>query len=485
MEKWLIIYSDYEQEKRALQLLNGKLREKIDFPTECVEASAVTQEHLTKYHLILVGTANKNPIIRELIENKILESCSLPQQYFIFVGENYYNPEKMMMVASGFDSNGVLYGAVDLVNLYLGDKVHDTKGYNIVDSRFYTTAFVQKTPAFQRLSAPHVQERGIWCWAHCIYDYRKFFEHMMMLKLNLVVVWTDFAPLNAKEVVEYAHSCGIKLIWGYSWGWETGSRVVADFSDPTVQAEWAEKIIGKYETEFMSTGCDGIYFQTFTERKENNVNGKCVAETVTQWVNYVFEKMRARHPLLRVQFGLHATSVKEDTEYLKGVHKDMDIVWEDCGAFPYAYYPNVNERKETLDFSAKISTLRGLDDKFSVVLKGMTTLNWATFEHQTGPYMMGCDTAHYVTNRSQEKRKVWRLFQSEWLTKYPYVSELIKHFLLTRKGDFGVQMLVEDGLFEDQIWLPVALLSECLWQSDLSDDELITRVARFPNVEFA
>jgi hypothetical protein len=308
---------------------------------------------------------------------------------------------------------------------------------------------------------------------------------MMMLKLNLVVLWTDFAPINAKEVVEYAHSCGIKLIWGYSWGWETKSRVVADFSDPIVQAEWAEKIIKKYETEFLSTGCDGIYFQTFTERNENNVNGKCVAETVTQWVNYVFEQMRAKYPSLRVQFGLHATSVKNDTEYIKGVHSDMDIVWEDCGAFPYAYYPDVNGSKETLDFSAKISTLRGFDDRFSIVLKGMTTLNWATFEHQTGPYIMGADTSLYVKNRSQEKRKLWRLFQSEWLTKYSYASELMKHLLMNRNGDFGVQMLVEDGLFEDQIWLPVALLSELLWQSDLSDEELITRVTRFPDVEFA
>ena len=145
----------------------------------------------------------------------------------------------------------------------------------------------------------------------------------------------------------------------------------------------------------------------------------------------------------------------------------------------------MNGLEETLDFSAKISTLRGADDKFNVVLKGMTTLNWATFEHQTGPYIMGCDSSCYIQNRSNDKRNLWKFFQSEWLTKYACVGKLIQRILLERNGDFGVQMLVEDGLFEDQIWLPVALLSESLWQADLSEEELLTRIARFPNVEFA
>ena len=40
--------------------------------------------------------------------------------------------------------------------------------------------------------------------------------------LNQVILWNDFAPLNAEEIVEYAHSFGIEVIWGFALGWTEG-----------------------------------------------------------------------------------------------------------------------------------------------------------------------------------------------------------------------------------------------------------------------
>jgi hypothetical protein len=485
MTNWLIVYSDYENDKKAIERVNGKLCEQIDFTTHCIKSENVTSTLLEENNVILIGQQNSNIIIKKLVEENKLEKCTKEQQYSLLVCESFWNKNNTVIVISGYDKAGVLYGAMDFINLYLGDKVHDRNGYNIVDDRFYTTAFRQKTPAFSRLSAPSIKERGIWCWAHCVYDYRKFFENMLALKLNLAVFWTDYAPINAKEVVDYAHECGIKLIWGYSWGWDVESAVLTDFSSPAQLEIWSEQIIKKYEDEFLSTGCDGIYFQTFTERNDNTVNGKCVAETVTTWVNGIFAKMKAKYPKLRVQFGLHATSVKDDTHFLKNVDPDMEIIWEDCGAFPYRYYPTTHDFAETLDFTSKISTLRSPTDKFGAVLKGMATLNWATFVHQTGPYIMGKHSELYVSRRGEEKRKLWRLFQSEWLNKKHFFKDTVQHILKTRDGNVSLQLLVEDGLLEYKVWLPIAIASELLWQADISDEELIERVSQFPIVEFA
>ncbi|MBO5223234.1 MAG: hypothetical protein J6C23_01815 [Clostridia bacterium] len=485
MKKWVIVYGDYENDKKAVSLINGKICEQIDFPTHCEKADNVDEQTLKDNNVVLVGTEQNNALISALIRENKLEKCDKAQQYYIYVNDSFYNKDNSIIVISGYDKAGVTYGAVDFINLYLGDKVHDRNGYNIVDDRFYTTAFRQKTPAFSRLSAPSISERGIWSWAHCVYDYKKFFDNMLMLKLNVVVLWTDYAPINAKEVVSYAHECGIKLIWGYSWGWEVESAVLTDFSSPVQLEIWSEKIIKKYEDEFLNTGCDGIYFQTFTERNDNTVNGKCVAETVTTWVNGIFAKMKAKYPSLRVQFGLHATSVKNDTHYLKNVNPDMEIIWEDCGSFPYRYYLTTHDFADTLNFTSTICTLRSPYDKFGAVLKGMSTLNWAIFEHQTGPYVMGEHSQLYVEKRGEEKRKLWRLFQSEWLNKKHFFKDVIQHVLKTRDGNVCMQLLVEDGLLEYKVWLPVALACEMLWQADLTDEELVERVSQFPLVELA
>ena len=485
MKKWVIVYGDYENDKKAVTLINGKVCEQIDFPTHCERANNVSEQTLKDNNIILVGTAQNNALISLLISQNKVEKCDKPQQYYIYVNESFWNKDNSLIVISGYDKAGVTYGAVDFINLYLGDKVHDRNGYNIVDDRFYTTAFRQKTPAFSRLSSPSVLERGIWCWAHCVYDYKKFFDNMLMLKLNVAVLWTDYAPINAKEVVSYAHECGIKLIWGYSWGWEVESAVVTDFTSPEQLEIWSDKIIKKYEDEFLSTGCDGIYFQTFTERNDNTVNGKCVAETVTTWVNGIFAKMKAKYPSLRVQFGLHATSVKDDTKYLTKVDPDMEIIWEDCGSFPYRYYLTTHDFDDTLNFTSKICTLRSSTDKFGAVLKGMTTLNWATFVHQTGPYVMGEHSDLYVTKRGEEKRKLWRLFQSEWLNNKHFFKQTVQQILKTRDGNVSLRLLVEDGLIEYKVWRPVALASEMLWETDLDDEQLLERVSQFPIVEFA
>ena len=65
---------------------------------------------------------------------------------------------------------------------------------------------------------------------------------MARLKFNELIIWNDFVPLNIREVIDYAHSYGIKVNLGYSWGWIDGCNKITDISDKKLD-ELKEQII--------------------------------------------------------------------------------------------------------------------------------------------------------------------------------------------------------------------------------------------------
>ena len=103
-----------------------------------------------------------------------------------------------------------------------------TKGY-------FDTPFHEKLPVWSKISAPDVEDRGIWTWGHTIYDYRSFMDNMLRLKMNEIVVWNDYAPINAREIADYAHSLGMKLIWGFAWGWGVDCNTSAQLDEASLK----------------------------------------------------------------------------------------------------------------------------------------------------------------------------------------------------------------------------------------------------------
>jgi hypothetical protein len=247
----------------------------------------------------------------------------------------------------------------------------------------------------------------------------------------------------------------------------------------------ADDVVRVYDTQYADVGADGIYFQSFTELKTDTLNGMLVADAVTEFVNNTAKKIFQITPELELQFGLHATSVKEKTEYIAKVDPRIRIVWEDCGAFPFNYSPKkIEHYSETADFTKKICTLRGNSDKFGVVLKGCTNLNWREFEHQYGEFYLGSSNKHTRLARADKKRSIWRYVQAYWLSNADKAYDIVKLMSKEKSGNLYVTVLVEDGLFEQKVYYPVALLSEMLWDaaSDLKD--LQTAVALRNYVDF-
>ena len=485
MEKrWCLVFDEYENlSKMAINMLSGTISGYLDYVLPVKALDSVSEKTFEESNLIIVGKTKNNRLLEFCKKAGLISVPEKTEGYSIYVGESPWGQEGQIIAIAGYDDSGILYGCADFCNKYCGNILYK-EGY-LYDKPFFDDRFDRKLTKWQISSAPAVKTRAIWTWGHVIYDYRKFLENMVKLRLNEIVIWNDRAPLNAKDVVEYAHSLGIKVVWGFAWGWATNcAKVLENFNEETCQ-KIKESVLQTYEKEYATTGGDGIYFQSFTELNRDNVEGKCIATIVTELVNDVASELLEKYPALHIQFGLHATSVKTKLDIMAKVDKRVHIVWEDCGAFPYNYFTDkIEDFEETLAFTEQILSLRGRDEKFGAVLKGMLNLDWNTFEHFSESYILGERTNGYLRERQANKNKIWKIVQAGWLRNAEYARRMIA--LIASKGEQPiVEALVEDAMLENQIMLPVALFAEMLWNPNTDMGDMIEQVAKYPCVDFA
>lgn len=464
MKKTAIIYGDYEKEKKAIETLTKII---LDFTTAypvCVKSDE--EKNLSEYTKIYIGTKETN----EYIQKNSALSLKLPEEYAISAKDG-------VVFIEGSDSAGVLYGCADFYNKYIV-----SIEYTNNDGTYWENPFEKELPDFFLQSHPAVENRGIWTWGHVIYDYRDFIDNMVMLKLNSLTIWNDFVPINAKDIVSYAHEAGIKVIWGYSWFWDTDCGAI----DVKKVNESIPEIIEKYEKEYLPTGVDGIYFQSFTELSEEYIGDVLIAEAVTDFVNNASREFLKKYPDTELQFGLHSDSVKEKLDFIKNVDPRVRIVWENCGAFPFWYIPtDTISLDDTIDFVEKIARLRGENDSFGVVTKGLTKLKWSSFEHLDGSCFTGVSSKRVKANRVLRKKPIWKYVDSCWFTRAGDAARAIKAMTAAKCGKLYISGLIEDGMFEENVMLPSAIFAELLWNPDEDSDKLIGEVSLRNYVEFA
>ena len=483
-QRWIMIIDSYEGlYKQAANILSGVVSGYLEYVLPAKMLGTVTEEMLQDSNLLVIGNAKNNWLLQSCETQGLLNIPEKPESYSIYVGESIRNPQGQMIAIAGFDAPGVLYGCMDFCNRYCGNMLF-RDGYPFSKS-FFDNPFGKKLPSWKITRSPAVKTRALWTWGHVIYDYRAFFDNMAKLRLNEIVIWNDRAPLNAQDVVSYAHSLGIKVIWGFAWGWDNHCSEHLNRLDFETLPQLKAHILQTYEEEYAATGADGIYFQSFTETSADRVGERCIAQVVTDFVNDVAGSLLEKYPQLHIQFGLHATSVNTHLEFIQNVDKRVHIVWEDCGAFPYHYYTAKTENfSDTLGFTEELLVLRGAEERFGAVLKGMLNLDWPSFEHFSEPYILGERTKHYLQNRQINKDRIWRTVQAGWLKNIEYVRRTIA--LIAAKGhDPILQALVEDAMFENEITLSVALYAEMLWTPEADSAELTEEVAKFPCVHFA
>ena len=464
MKKIAIIYPEAPDKtiRRAVDFLTEFI---LDFTLEyplCFSAEdfCISCDYIPIY----LGTKENNPAIRKLSTAHLTS----PEQYHISVKDG-------TVIIEGYDVSGVLFGVMDFYNKYLIPTKYahpDINNFSIFDGEL---------PGFSLISAPEVSERGIWTWGHVIYDYKGFLDNMARLKLNSLIMWNDFIPFNIQEIIDYAHTLNIKVILGYSWGWDQRCK---ELSLDSLNGK-GEEIFNKFEREYSRLDIDGIYFQTITELQEEYIGGKLVAEAVTDFVNNTSALFYSKYPDILIEFGLHATSVKNRLDIIGHVDKRIRIVWEDFGAMPFAYHPEeLCDYDQTLSLAKAAATLRGTDDNYGVVTKSLTCLDWSEFTHPGAVQNIGVSSHLVKENRLIRKRKAWRNSVAGWLANGEYARKAIYELAKVKSGAFSVNALLEDGMLEEKIMYPIALFSELLWNPEADYSALVREVALREYVEF-
>ncbi len=331
-------------------------------------------------------------------------------------------------------------------------------------------------PEWHVHTAPTHTKRGLWTWGYVIRDYRGYIDRMVSLKMNTLIIWNDYPPQNSRELIDYAHSYGVKVYYGYAWGWDTRF----DKIDPAHTEELTDAVVAEYEKTYASLGIDGIYFQSFTELGTDTLAGVLIADAVTEFVNRTAGRILENHPELDILFGLHASSVRTHLDSIAKTNPRVSIIWEDSGAFPYNYDPAlIGNFEETLEFHNKTKNLRETGG-FGAVLKGMSKLDWRYFVHQSGEFILGEDGAEAVRKNADERRKMWRYFQAYWMRNAKYAHEMIRHF----GRDDMITFLAEDGAIEAYLPYPLALAAEMMWDDTRDTADILAETALRGDVEF-
>ncbi|MBE7049669.1 MAG: hypothetical protein E7394_02735 [Ruminococcaceae bacterium] len=472
--KFLLIYGEFlNEEKRAAEFLTEKFSEYHGYALPQKSAKEVTKDDLSGNHLIILGTSVTNSLLKSLEDEKAYTSPKDDQGYTIKISQSIYNEELKMIIICGKDSPGCMYGAVefsDYVTSYL-----DTKDPL---QRYPENVFSKEhLENYEITDAPSLKNRGIWTWGHVVYDYKRYIKNMAKLKFNTLILWNDCLPVNIGDVIDEAHSYGIKIYLGYSWGWnearpENGGL---DISDERILSDIQEAIVENYKKDFLHLPIDGIYFQSFTETEKYEINGVVIAKRVVDFVNDTADRILSISPDLLLMFGLHASSVSEKMEYIRNTDKRIMIVWEDLPSFPYSYTPRMlSGFDETVEKSKEIASLREKDELFGVVTKGLTCLDWETFSHMDGEFAMGMSSDEFIKERFHQKEKLWKYVDAFWVKNASYAKDVIKLLAASNKKTL-VTGLIEDGVIEEKIPLSVRIFSELLWNAKEETDEIILK----------
>lgn len=468
--RWMIRYGSAEGvEQFALTELQRTVQRRLPYVVGVYQEA--DRNLLKDHHVILLGTVPNNPRIAEWVEKKRIAIPAQKEGYAIACQPSPWGRDKKLVVIAGQDAAGVLYGVQDFNARIVGPR--------LMDSPARIREGFDHLPEFSFAEHPLIEDRGIWTWGYVIYDYRRFFDNMARLRMNMVTIWNDCPPLNCPEVIDYAHRRGIRVILGFSWGWGYNTL---DLSKARDRAIICRSVVEDYRSNYRHLDLDGIYFQTLTEHSQDRMGGKSVAAWARDLVNETARELFEEQPDLFIQFGLHATSIRQNYRDLGALDSRITITWEDAGTLPYSYDPPVlthgagkcEELERTVAYSRKLATFRK-GTTFAMIPKGWINLRWGEeFEHH-GPFILGERDPEFIRARLRDRQSLWDRVNVRWLQNYPQAAMFYRTILACRPSRMTLTGLVEDGVLEEMIQPSVALFAETIWNPRRSDREILER----------
>lgn len=407
---------------------------------------------------------------------------------------------------TGSDGEGVLWGVWDFLHYY---------------AESWMAALAADKPFVMDFSSsPTIDYRGLWTWWWACYDPYAYIDRASEWKYNTISFWNRGVPSDAEHLNAYAHDRGVKIWWGFSWGWiapdfadaspalakrlfaiyeEQKKRIGQDIpalcpnADETPQA-LMDYVLDVFEHQYAwIPDLDGVYFQTATE-------ALCPCEkctTTPRGENFmrtmlpIIEELHRRYPNLLISCGIHNTAGMEDFKALKGLPDYCNICWE--GQVPWA---------PTLEIAKDQLTYRGARENFAgvyritmhcgMIMRGGSLYrnepdrNWLSRIEKLWDYLDNGDGSDTGTEGfrliEDEGFPIGYPCTSDWRPKdggrmidNPNFQELLtwsRPLAGAPAAKKGVFALVDNGLWELKQRRVPSMVAEAIWDPLMDEKEL-------------
>ena len=338
---WKIVYSSAEgPQGRALEVLTERigfhlLRERhLAIPLVLPIEQDGGEPVKGKRDMIVVGRVQENATLRKYL-GKDAEKLVPKDGYLI---RTLHDGEHDVVLLAGDTPEAVLWAAFDFLDVQvplMEGAIAPPRGRypgtffraNKRNLAKFDKEKEKRIPVRNIVCAPQTPVRSVFSWGHEMDDYRATFREMARARFNRIIIWNNQRVINARDVVEEAHSWGIKVFWGFAWGWS----LHCDKADIHNLRKLSDNIIDEWHRIWKPMGGDGIYFQSFTETDRQELAGRSIAEAVVELVNMTAKRIHAESPELDIVFGLHSNSIRKPgaTDFIAKTDPSLGGRWPD------------------------------------------------------------------------------------------------------------------------------------------------------------
>ena len=481
---WKVIYSATEgPEGRALETLTerlgpyflreGHLATAMVLPLEKDGGEPVKG----KRDIIVVGVPSANATLRRYlggdpsgatVNGRDARSPSADVQERVPVGgyliKTLHEKGRNIVLIAGDSPEAVLWATFDFLDVVaptLESEISSQHG------RYAGTFFrAEKIPEYECRRAPQTSVRSIFSWGHVVDDYRTTFREMARARFNRAILWNDQLVVNARDVVECAHSWGVKVYWGFSWGWTLSGKDAEglDFG------KLADDIVAEWRRMWKPMGGDGIYFQSFTETSKREIGGRSIPEAVTELVNAVAARIRAEAPGTDIVFGLHSNSMKRDGAEAAIAKTDptLEILWENCGGFPF-WETDGKVKPPDVAFCDRILAL---NPSVGLAWKAQLRMDWKNYVPPAGPFMLGCAGERLLARDRAVTVPRYASFDEDWILNGRLAYDFVRHI---RAGLHPPKEFNAVAEYNPPYGFATHCQAELFWNSDDSWEEISKR----------